>query len=74
MQSDLFVRILNISIISCYIIVVVMVLRALLLRGERKYVYLLWFVVLFVFVVVVLISIEKSAFIQLSTFFGFRFQ
>ena len=45
MQSDLFVRILNISIISCYIIVVVMVLRALLLRGERKYVYLLWFVV-----------------------------
>ena len=45
MQGDLFIRILNISMVSCYTIVVVMVLRALLLRWERKYVYLLWFVV-----------------------------
>lgn len=44
-MGDLFVRILNISMISCYTIVVVMVLRALLLRWERKFVYFLWFVV-----------------------------
>lgn len=45
MMGDLFVRILNVSMVSCYTIVVVMVLRALLLRWERKFVYLLWFVV-----------------------------
>lgn len=45
MYSDLFVRVLNISMVSCYTIVVVMVLRALILRWERKYAYLLWFVV-----------------------------
>lgn len=45
MYGDLFVRILNISLISCYTIVVVMVVRALILRWERKYAYLLWFVV-----------------------------
>ena len=45
MQGDLLIRILNVSMVSCYTIVVVMVLRALLLRWERKYVYLLWFVV-----------------------------
>lgn len=43
--SDLFIRILNISLVSCYTIVVVMVVRALILRWERKYAYLLWFVV-----------------------------
>ena len=37
--------VLNISIISCYTIIVVFVLRALLLKWERKYAYLLWFVV-----------------------------
>ena len=41
----MFVRILNTSMISCYIIVVVMLFRTLLLRAERKYVYWLWFVV-----------------------------
>ncbi|MDE7183399.1 MAG: M56 family metallopeptidase, partial [Lachnospiraceae bacterium] len=41
----MFVRILNTSLISCYIIVVVMLFRALLIRAERKYVYWLWFVV-----------------------------
>ena len=41
----MFVKILNTSMISCYIIVVVMLFRTLLLRAERKYVYWLWFVV-----------------------------
>lgn len=45
MHGDLFIRILNISITSCYTIVAVMVIRALLLKWERKYAYLLWFVV-----------------------------
>ncbi|MDE7416425.1 MAG: M56 family metallopeptidase [Lachnospiraceae bacterium] len=43
--SKFFISLLNISMVGCYTIVVVMVLRALLLRWERKYVYLLWFVV-----------------------------
>ncbi len=41
----MFVRILNTSLISCYVIVVVMLFRALMLRAERKYVYWLWFMV-----------------------------
>lgn len=45
MQGEVFVRILNISMVSCYTIVVVMVLRAFLMRWERKFVYFLWFVV-----------------------------
>lgn len=43
--SNLFVRVLNISMVSCYTIIAVMVFRALILRWERKYAYLLWFVV-----------------------------
>ncbi len=45
MLWDIFLMVLNISIISCYTIIVVFVLRALLLKWERKYAYLLWFVV-----------------------------
>ena len=45
MLGELFQKILDMSLIGCYSILIVMAVRALLLRFERKFTYYLWFVV-----------------------------
>lgn len=45
MLLNLFEKILNMSLMGCYIILVVFIVRLLLRKCERKYSYFLWFVV-----------------------------
>ena len=45
MLGELFQRVLDMSLIGCYSILIVMAVRLLLSRCERKFTYYLWFVV-----------------------------
>ena len=45
MLGEIFQQILDMSLIGCYSIIIVMVVRLLLTKCERKYIYYLWFVV-----------------------------
>ena len=45
MLGELFQKVLDMSLIGCYSILIVMAVRLLLLRFERKFTYYLWFVV-----------------------------
>ncbi len=47
MLFDLFGKVLEMSLIGCYVIAIVLVIRLLLHKCERKYSYALWFVVFF---------------------------
>lgn len=45
MLQDIFTRILEMSMVGCYSILIVLAVRGLLLKCERKYSYYLWFIV-----------------------------
>lgn len=45
MMGEIFQKILDMSLIGCYSIIIVMAVRLLLTKCERKYIYYLWFAV-----------------------------